>query len=57
MLVEAELHLLRARLQGGLLNKARRGELKVRLPLGFTYDDFEIVGYQPHPYIPAPIAV
>ena len=24
---------------------------------GFTYDDFEIVGYQPHPHIPAPIAV
>ena len=27
---EAELHVLRARLQGGILNKARRGELEMR---------------------------
>jgi DNA invertase Pin-like site-specific DNA recombinase len=36
---EAELHVLRARLQGGLLNKARRGELEIRLPTGFVYDE------------------
>src|ERR1035441_4263537 len=36
---EAELHLLRARLIGGQLNKARRGELWIRPPLGFVYDD------------------
>ena len=24
---------------------------------GFTYDDFELVGYDPHPHIPAPVAV
>jgi DNA invertase Pin-like site-specific DNA recombinase len=35
---EAELHVLRARLQGGIRNKARRGELEVRLPIGFVYD-------------------
>lgn len=35
---EAELHLLRARLHGGLLNKARRGELQCRVPIGFVYD-------------------
>jgi DNA invertase Pin-like site-specific DNA recombinase len=35
---EAELHVLRARLQGGILNKARRGELKYPLPVGFAYD-------------------
>jgi DNA invertase Pin-like site-specific DNA recombinase len=35
---EAELHILRARLRGGLLNKARRGELVVRPPIGFVYD-------------------
>jgi DNA invertase Pin-like site-specific DNA recombinase len=35
---EAELHVLRARLHGGILNKARRGELEVRLPIGFVYD-------------------
>lgn len=35
---EAELHVLRARLIGGQLNKARRGELWMRPPLGFVSD-------------------
>ena len=35
---EAELHVLRARLRGGILNKARRGELRCRLPVGLVYD-------------------
>src|SRR5499425_2266750 len=35
---EAELHVLRARLQGGILNKAGRGELFLRPPIGFAYD-------------------
>jgi DNA invertase Pin-like site-specific DNA recombinase len=35
---EAELHVLRARLQGGILNKARRGELGMRPPVGLVYD-------------------
>ena len=35
---EAELHVLRARLLGGLLNKARRGELWLRPPIGYVYD-------------------
>lgn len=35
---EAELHVLRARLQGGILNKARRGELIMRPPVGLSYD-------------------
>jgi DNA invertase Pin-like site-specific DNA recombinase len=35
---EAELHVLRARLRGGILNKARRGELKTPLPVGLVYD-------------------
>ncbi len=35
---EAELHVLRARLRGGLLNKARRGELRCPLPAGMVYD-------------------
>lgn len=34
---EAELHVLRARLRGGILNKARRGELHCHLPVGFVY--------------------
>jgi DNA invertase Pin-like site-specific DNA recombinase len=36
---EAELHVLKARLRGGLLNKARRGELKTPLPVGLVYDE------------------
>jgi len=35
---EAELHVLHARLQGGVRNKARRGELKNPLPVGLLYD-------------------
>ncbi len=35
---EAELHILKSRLQGGILNKARRGELEVPLPVGLVYD-------------------
>ena len=35
---EVELHVLRSRLRGGILNKARRGELKTRLPTGFVYN-------------------
>jgi excisionase family DNA binding protein len=35
---EAELHMLRARLIGGQINKARRGELWIRPPIGFVYD-------------------
>jgi len=31
---EAELHMLKARLQGGSLNKARRGALQLSLPVG-----------------------
>ena len=34
---EAELHFLKARMRGGLLNKARRGELRTALPAGFVY--------------------
>lgn len=35
---EAELHVIRARLVGGLRNKARRGELELPLPTGLVYD-------------------
>jgi len=36
---EAELHVLKARLLGGILSKAQRGELKVPLPVGLVYDE------------------
>jgi DNA invertase Pin-like site-specific DNA recombinase len=35
---EAELHFIRARLRGGILSKARRGELITPLPVGLVYD-------------------
>jgi DNA invertase Pin-like site-specific DNA recombinase len=36
---EAELHLIRSRLVGGLRNKAKRGELRLPLPVGLDRDD------------------
>lgn len=36
---EAELHLIRARLDGGLRNKAQRGELEQNLPVGLDRDE------------------
>jgi DNA invertase Pin-like site-specific DNA recombinase len=35
---EAELHFIRARLRGGVLSKARRGDLITPLPVGLVYD-------------------
>ena len=36
---EAELHVLRARLNGGIRNKAERGELRRGLPVAFVWGD------------------
>jgi hypothetical protein len=44
---EAELHILRARLRGGILNKAQRGELVTHLPIGFVYDNQRRVQLDP----------
>lgn len=44
---EAELHMLKARLVGGVLNKAQRGELKLPLPVGLVYDDDDRVVLDP----------
>ena len=44
---EAELHVIRARLRGGILNKARRGEFCMPLPIGLVYDDDDNVGLDP----------
>ena len=44
---EAELHILKARLVGGILNKAQRGELKIPLPIGLVYDDDDRVELDP----------
>jgi DNA invertase Pin-like site-specific DNA recombinase len=40
---QAELHIIRARLHGGKLNKASRGDLRFPLPVGFIYDNDKIV--------------
>lgn len=44
---EVELHLLRARMRGGALNKAKRGELKMYLPIGLAYDAIDRVILDP----------
>ena len=44
---EAELHILRSRMRGGVLNKAASGELKLPLPIGFVYDEQERVVLDP----------
>src|ERR1035438_10124491 len=50
---EAELHVLKARLHGGIRNKARRGELEMPLPIGLSYDALGGVVLAPDPAIPA----
>jgi DNA invertase Pin-like site-specific DNA recombinase len=45
---EAELHIIRARLDGGIRNKAQRGELRRGLPVGFVWGDKDgEVGFHP----------
>jgi DNA invertase Pin-like site-specific DNA recombinase len=52
---EAELHFIRARLHGGLLAKAARGELRVRLPVGLAYDQLGNVTLDPDASVRAAI--
>lgn len=54
---EAELHMIRARLRGGMLNKARRGELRLRLPGGFVYDAQDRVVLDPDRQVQASICL
>lgn len=44
---EAELHVLKARLRGGILSRARRGELKQMVPVGFVHDTHDRVILDP----------
>ena len=44
---EAELHVLKARLIGGMLNKAQRAELVIPLPIGLIYDEDQKVILDP----------
>jgi DNA invertase Pin-like site-specific DNA recombinase len=54
---EMELHTLRARLTAGLLNKARRGELALRLPVGLARDPTGTVVKSPDREVQARIAL
>ena len=53
---EAELHILKARLRGGILNKVRRGEYRCPLPTGFVYDEAGHVVLDPDAQIRETIA-
>jgi len=53
---EAELHVIKARLRGGILNKVRRGEYRCPLPTGFTYDQVGNVVLDPDAHIRGAIA-
>jgi DNA invertase Pin-like site-specific DNA recombinase len=46
-LSQAELHFLKARMRGGVLNKARRGELEMGPPVGLVYRNDGTVGLDP----------
>src|SRR5215471_8571120 len=46
-LSQAELHFLKARMRGGMLNKARRGELEMRPPIGLVYLPEGSIGIDP----------
>jgi DNA invertase Pin-like site-specific DNA recombinase len=54
---EAELHVLKARLQGGIRNKARRGELAMPLPIGLTYQSNGAVVLDPDQAVQSAIAL
>ena len=53
---EAELHVIKARLRGGILNKARRGEFRCPLPTGLVYDPSGNVGLDPDTQVRETIA-
>jgi len=48
---EAELYILRARLQGGILSKARRAALKLHLPVGFCYTEDDRIVLDPDRHV------
>jgi len=52
---EAELFVMRARLQGGILNKARRGALKLTLPIGLCYTEEDAIVLDPDVQVQASI--
>jgi DNA invertase Pin-like site-specific DNA recombinase len=57
MMSESELHVLRARLEGGIRNKAARGELRRGLPVGLAWGEGDgEVGFHPDEAVTGVIA-
>jgi len=56
-MAQAELHLLRGRLLGGKLNKAKKGELRFPLPVGFCYDEESRVVMDPDEEVQGAVAL
>lgn len=54
-LSQAELHFLKARMRGGVLNKAQRGELEMGPPVGLVYLNDGTVGPDPDQEVQAAI--
>lgn len=44
---QAELHLIRGRLHGAKINKAKKGELRFPIPVGFVYNDEGSITFDP----------
>src|SRR6266702_1076578 len=56
-MAQAELHLLRGRLLGGKLNKARKGELRFPLPVGLCYDEESRIVLDPDEEVQGAVAL
>jgi DNA invertase Pin-like site-specific DNA recombinase len=56
-MAQAELHLLRGRLLGGKLNKARKGELRFPLPVGLCYDEENRIVLDPDEEVQGAVAL
>jgi DNA invertase Pin-like site-specific DNA recombinase len=50
-MAQAELHLIRNRLQGGKLNKAQKGELRFPLPVGYVFDEANRIVKDPDEHV------
>src|SRR5450631_3724807 len=56
-MAQAELHFLHARLQGGKLNKAKKGELRFPLPVGLCFDEEGRTGVDPDEEVRGAVAL
>lgn len=54
---EAELHIIKERMRGGALSKAARGELRVRMSIGFIYDSQNRIVLDPDKQVREAIAL